>query len=469
MSKESSVYMKNKLSRINEKLEKFFSRPEFVFLTLALPFGILSAVLVPQISVTDENSHFQRAYEIADLNFVCNGSVSQPDEIDEKNSADPWQRKYNSDYGTPVNFSEETTDKCRSASGNSPILYMPHIIGIWIAKLLNPSAASIILAARIASVLFYVAIVFILIKKLTIGKWVLVVIALIPQMIHLAGSISADPVNNLIIFSAIVFIINLFIQKGKISKKQLILLFALAMLVALSKANNILLFLPLLFLPKDKFAIYKKIKYPQIILKWTILTLFGLVFLLVYKSWTSLTSMDAAQGFGLIEPLKFLKIVYHTYISDYGNLLVEGAFGQFSTFGYHIFTINILAIVLLLLLTLFYPSKEEPKIPDHTKKMLSIISFITLLTYILCITYLFASMALPYMSESMKFANGVQGRYFTASLLLLVPASLYFRKQIKVEFKKVSTIGKACFVIIFLQLVHYIYITIDYSAKGGFY
>ena len=469
MRKISSKYTNNTLTRLSSMMEKFFSKPEYVFLALVIPFGILSAALVPQISVTDENSHFQRAYEIADLNLICHKTVSEPREINEKNTKDPWKREYSSDYETTVNFSDDTSDKCRSASGYSPVLYGPQIVGIWAAKLFNPSAASIVLIARIASVLFYAAIVFMLIRHLKVGKWVLVVLALTPQMIHLAGSVSADPANNLIIFSSIVFMVNLFIQKGKISKKQLIILFVLAMLAALSKANNIVLFLPLLFLPREKFIVAKNPKWLHSIYKWIVLALLGTVFVLTYKIWTLSTNLDASQGFGIVEPLKFLKIIYHTFISNYGDLLIQGAFGQFSTFGYHIFTINIVAILLVLLVALFYVDKKEPLIAENTKKILSVVSITTLILYILCITYLFASMALPYMNESMKFANGVQGRYFTASLLLLLPGTLYFRNHIKVSFKKTSTIGKVCFVVIFLTLFHYTYMTIDYAVRGGFY
>lgn len=460
--------MSNILKKLIKKLEQFFSRPELVFLALVIPFGILSAVLVPQISVTDEDSHFQRAYEIADLNIICQGTVSEPKEIINKN-VDPWQRNFSSDYGTEIDFSDEARAGCRSASGYSPIFYLPQVIGIWIAKLASPSAASVVLVARIVSVLFYAAVVFFLIKKLIIGKWVLVVLALTPQMIHLTASISADPINNLVIFAAIVLMVNLFIQKDKISRKQLIALFVLAILAALTKANNILLFLPLVFLPASKFISNRDLKKPPYFYKWATLGLFGFLFLLTYKAWTSSTGLDASQGFGLIDPFRFLKIVYHTFVSGYGDLLVQGAFGQFSSFGYHMFTVNIFALLLLLMITLFYDNKDDPKTSDHTKKVLSVTAFAALTLYILATTYLFASMALPFMNESMKYANGVQGRYFTASLLLLLPATLYFRKHVKVSFKKASTIGIICFVVISFELLHYIFLTVNYALRGGFY
>lgn len=468
MKRVSLNCMSNILSAISKKTDRLFSRPEIVFLVLIIPFGILSAVLVPQISVTDENSHFQRAYEIADLNMICRGSVTQPKEIVEKD-IDPWQRNFSSDYGDEIDFSEEVSATCRSASGNNPILYLPHVIGIWISKLFSPSAASMILFARIASVIFYAAIVFLLIKKLAIGKWVLVVIALTPQMVHLAASISADPINNLVIFSGIVFMVNLFVQSGKISRNQTLILLMLAVLAALTKANNILLFFPLAFIPYNKFAADIAPLRLRRFYKWAVLGLFGVVFLVVYKLWTSSTGLDASQGFGAIDPYRFLKIIYHTYISGYGDLLVQGAFGQFSSFGYHIFTIDILAILSILGVALFYTSKDDLKISEHTRRTLSITAFTALALYILATTYLFASMALPFMNENMKFANGVQGRYFTASLLLLLPATLYFRKYIKVSFKKASTIGKICFTVIFLELLHYIYLTVDYALKGGYY
>ena len=46
--------------------ESFIAWPERVFLSLCLLFGLLSAFFVPQLSVSDENMHYLRAYALAD-------------------------------------------------------------------------------------------------------------------------------------------------------------------------------------------------------------------------------------------------------------------------------------------------------------------------------------------------------------------------------------------------------------------
>src|ERR1700744_5370508 len=47
------------------QLGRYIQKPHLVFLVLASIFGILSAVIVPQLSIPDENMHFLRSYSLA--------------------------------------------------------------------------------------------------------------------------------------------------------------------------------------------------------------------------------------------------------------------------------------------------------------------------------------------------------------------------------------------------------------------
>ena len=59
------------MKRFQSVLRAFISQPQWVFLGLAVVFGVISAVLVPQLSANDENWHFARAYQVSDGLIVC--------------------------------------------------------------------------------------------------------------------------------------------------------------------------------------------------------------------------------------------------------------------------------------------------------------------------------------------------------------------------------------------------------------
>lgn len=54
----------------------------------------------------------------------------------------------------------EQAFRCGSAAGYSLLAYLPQVIGAIFAQLIHPTAASIVLFARIFSLLFYVGAVY---------------------------------------------------------------------------------------------------------------------------------------------------------------------------------------------------------------------------------------------------------------------------------------------------------------------
>ena len=62
--------MRLKLRSLSSYLIK---RPELLFILIAIPFGLVSAAIVPQISITDENSHLLRIHQLSRGEMVCRG------------------------------------------------------------------------------------------------------------------------------------------------------------------------------------------------------------------------------------------------------------------------------------------------------------------------------------------------------------------------------------------------------------
>ena len=59
----------------------FIKKPENVFISLSLFFGVLSAILVPQLSVSDENMHYLRAYGISQGRVESGSRCTLPKDV----------------------------------------------------------------------------------------------------------------------------------------------------------------------------------------------------------------------------------------------------------------------------------------------------------------------------------------------------------------------------------------------------
>lgn len=428
--------MKKKIGLILDYLHR---KPELTFLLIALPFGLFSAFFVPQMSVTDEDSHLLRAYQVAHGEFVCNKKMSYPEDIVSKSkSGSSGSRSYTKDFSDTIQQGNQKKYSCGSAAAYLPVAYIPQAGGILIADAFSPNTASMVLFARIMNLLFYVGAVYWVIKKVKVAKYAFFVIALIPQMIHLAASLSADTVNNVATLAAFALIINLYIQNRKISGKQVGFIFLLIAGIALLKRNLILLMVPLAFLPASLFKENIQKKIPFNLRKWGLAGLSVLTAGVLYIVWTKFLFISASSPAGGPNPIEehpnlFINLMFNTYFSDYGDLVIRGVFGDFSSFLYHFPTILVVVQIIVLLMTYLYVTDQARDLLTKNKWLIISSTFVFIAS-ILAITYgLYIEWGLK--RGIIQYADGVQGRYFTALLILLVPLFAWISKYISISVK----------------------------------
>jgi uncharacterized membrane protein len=464
--------MNKTLSKIVGKARQFVARPERVFLLLAAVFGLFSAVLVPQLSANDENWHFARAYQISDGLVVCEDSrVSYPSAVNHK-IYDAIDRKYSNNYADTADLSERQASECGAMKTYLPTMYIPQAIGVAIAKLTYPSPAFMVLMARLANLVLFVAVAFFLIRQLKVGKWVLVVIACMPQMIHLAASATTDAVNSLVILAIIVFMINLFCQKEKIGRRQVAWLLGLAVLAAATKQNNVILFLPLAFLPGRLFLPNRLKQIPFNLRKWGLNLAAGLSFsatFLIFSTFLSSSSVlpSISSDYVISSPLGFAKLVYNTYFTDYGDVVFLGVSNHFSSFGYHLPLIVTAVLIILFLFVLLTKSKADARDIKSFDLKNSLVFLLTLGLSIAAVTYIMYTAWSPiWTGGEAVWAEGVQGRYFSAMLLLLVPLGAYLSRYITLKFRSSNVLGWIVFATLLLILTYYTFLTYKYVNDG---
>ena len=448
----------------------FIKKPENVFISLSLFFGVLSAILVPQLSVSDENMHYLRAYGISQSRVESGSRCTLPKDV-AKRAGSVYEGNFSSDYSKPIDRSSLNIDKCSSASGYPPIMHLPQAIGIGIASLFNGSTGLTILFGRLANVLFYSIAVYLIIKWVRIGKWAFTTIGLIPLMVHMASSLSSDCMTNVAVFTITAFILNLFTQKDKLSHKQTIALICTGVFLTLTKSVNALLLFPLLFLPKRLFSPNKNERLPFNIQKWTILVVTGIAAIISILIWQKiygqpLLTTGAAHNPLHSNPLKFIAILFNTYINPrlpVSDDIIRGIIGAFSAFKYGLPLFVLIPSFSLLFLSLLHYNKKDQELLGEQTGKLAVYNLATVGLFVCAVSYaMYTAWALlPFrFGEGAYYADGVQGRYFTATAVMLVPVGLWLQKYINVRTKNEKVFNLIMFFGLALILSFYIFETV---------
>lgn len=439
-------------------LGKYIQKPEWVFLALASVFGVFSAVLVPQLSIPDENMHFLRSYSIASGHLVGNhNKCTYPNEVYDR-AYSIYKGDYQAHYAKKVNLNDlKKPIWCGTASSYSPLVYIPQVIGIAAAKLIHPSTGLMILFGRLASIACYAGALYYIIKRVRIGKWAFVVIALFPTAIQQAASLSADGITYLAFFATVALLLNLAAQKTLLTRRQAILLALLSAALALSKVPDALLLLMIPFLPSRLFNFRPHASSRLLkawVIKWYVFlaaVLFAAICAMVWQKIYGQPLVAAAANNPIPHhPWKFIPILFHTYVymdpktalfnfaglGGFGDFILSSIVGGFASYRYWLPEIFIFMGYALLLLTLLRPNTDEDKLLAGSTGKLALGGLLSLGALVVAISYsLYVMWALPLLGPPATYAAGLQGRYFTATLVVLIPAGMWLRRYVSVVVK----------------------------------
>lgn len=448
----------------------FIKNPENVFISLSLFFGALSTILVPQLSVSDENMHYLRAYGISQGRVESGSHCTLPKDVT-KRAGSVYEGNFSADYSKPIDRNTLDVDKCSSASGYPPIMHLPQAVGINIANLFGGSTGLTILFGRLANLIFYSFALYFIIRWVHVGKWVFVAVGLIPLMVHMAASLSSDCVTNVAVFVITALTLNLFTQKNALSNKQIAALVCTGIFLTLTKSINALLLFPLIFLPKHLFAANKNKNIPFSIQKWIILIVVGITAIASLLIWQKifgqpLLTTGAAHNPLHSNPLKFIQILFNTYMNPtigYTDIVLRGSVGDFSSFKYHLPLFVLIPLFSLLFLSLLHYNKKDQELLGEQTGKLAVYNLATIGLFVCAVSYaMYTAWALlPFrFGEGAYYADGVQGRYFTATAVMLVPVGLWLQRYINVRTKNEKVFNLIMFFGLALVLGFYVFETV---------
>lgn len=269
----------------------FTSNPKHYFLVTALFFGLIYLFLIPPFQSPDESSHYFRAIHISNGNIVGivnnrrQGGIINEAEILFKNEFYNLRFKNNKIKENQFlkafafnrnEFKDQFVD-FPNTSYYSPTVYFPQVFGCLIGKIINKPLIVFYLI-RLATLLFWVVIIYISLEKIPFHNWTFAFLALLPSSLFLHSSLSGDATTNALAFLLVALILKKVVCRSK--QSTFFFMFIVFLLTSIILLNKVIYFplVGLVFLIPTQSFYDKKQK-----IVW-FSVLFGLIFL-IFISW----------------------------------------------------------------------------------------------------------------------------------------------------------------------------------------
>jgi uncharacterized membrane protein len=417
-------------------------RLEYLYLAVALLWGIGLVVLMPPFQVPDEPAHFYRAWGLAQ------GQILPPRNYREILPANVWSLREAFPVGVigvPSRYPGYDPGKVKRLLGEriasrkvsavtaipsqNPLAYVPQALGIELARVTGFSPLGSFYLARLLNLLTAVALVFFAIRLLPFGKVMLLIVALFPVTISEMASTSPDALAIAGAFFFTGLLLNLS-QRATVKDSQMVAVLLSALLLLAVKPGYFPM-VGLLFLIKPA-SLTSARRYAA----WISCTI-GAV--LLVAALTVLTAPAAPANLpiavGPVVPgadsVAQLKLVL-TDPLGFGGTMFKTLGSAGITYGYWMIgllswlSINIshsaVLLVLLLILCLIGGFEGEPPIRAWRRSVL-------LVTWVATTTSVTLAIYLTLNAVGNLTVDSLQGRYFTPMFPLLL-LGLY-RLQLK--------------------------------------
>ncbi|MDQ3006715.1 MAG: DUF2142 domain-containing protein [Chloroflexota bacterium] len=400
---------------------------EILLLAILLAFGIPMLLLIPPGAGYDEEDHLVRVWEMSAFSFIP-GQIP-PQEMKYPKIFRDFSYRQRVSGIIDADFRQEYYDASLYQFGSvsrdidtksvySPALLLPQAVFMrYFGRPAHLSAITIFRMCRFASLLSYLILIWLAIRLIPFGKWILLVLAVTPMALFQASTISPDAISNGLGFLFIAGCLNLARSK-EINWRECGALVLLILLLFLAKLNLVpLVLLPFLLITPARFT--KNGTYPFL------LAMTVLLFAVEIAGWNMVASRNLAPLMAndanltaqlrhiLGAPFIFLQTVIRDLITN-GSVYFQG---WINGYGYYHWTppqlVSFFYILSLASATLIEPAPHA----DHRKFRIAFI-----LTFVACYFATVLSIYTTFTPVGADEVLGVQGRYFIPLVLPLVLA-----------------------------------------------
>ncbi len=347
------------LSRLNN------IKPYNFFVVVAILFEIVFNIVTPPLQAPDEISHFYRAYQIADGHFLPERTKDRLgghlpvcfDEFVLPYTFAALNLKYTLSEQDVLRSAEVVFDKKNtqfkdfpSTTTYSAVSYLPQITALFIIKQFNCKVATLYYGGRIFSFLFWLIIMYFVIRIVPLYKWLFTIIILLPMNLYVANAFSADGVNNCLTFLFVALILKHIFSQNRVTTKDILVVFIILALLALAKFVFVSFILLLFLIPGHKFKSH--------LYRFGSIAVILVVTLIIFSYWSGIylknyikisdydpsyiynvglspcADPEAQKAYILDHGFYFFSVIYHS-IFDHPQTFLKGyvgAFGQSDIF-----------------------------------------------------------------------------------------------------------------------------------------
>ena len=423
---------------------------ENAYIVLATFFGIAMLFLIPPFNVPDEGAHFIKSFETSYINNNDGGYSNLPKSIEDffykyVQGSHDGSTKYNgknylSDFlqNGEYDVRSENIKDYTNTKFLSVVPYIPSIITIAIARIINLSPLLLVVIGKFTNLLITITLCYLALKKISCFKKVLFVIALFPIFLQQAGAINMDWLTNL---SSLLIVVSVFYYRQtekEIGIKDIALMSLIAIILAYCKFGYFPILLMVLLIPNEKF---KDKKY-AIIFK----TLFIIVpSLLSYLQNSSLgISNDSPYyhiEYALSHPFSAMKVYFATAFERMPLDIFRGLFDGFGVSTQWHSSLVMYVLIALYVLLIASSGNGEKQFNWKERTLMLILSFL-----MICIIY--SAMFFGWTYFGAPTIDGLQPRYFIPPVILIYLAIT--NNAIKLDVKNRNTVYSYSMIAIYL-------------------
>lgn len=404
-------------------------KPETFFLLSVIPLSAAYLVLMTPLSVPDAGAHFSAAYRfsnillnkepwggrIDDINFFQNINNHYP------NTRDFLLIKSNISLWAKNTELTEWPHKSQNMEYYSIFCYLPQVLGLYLGRLLRFGSVLTVYLSRLCMLIAYIFSCYNAIKKTPIGKFIFAAILLLPTSLMMSSAISYD---SLVLICTLNFLAcSLRLYHEPESRSALIECIIWAFFVGAVKGGGYLVLLPIVFIfiyPGKKHTWFKT----AAIIGSGLASV--LLFDVILPAGTKLFQFGGEKSdklyasYALEHPLKYLEMVFETYLVQPDLLIQMGGTGL----AWLEYTLPSLVIVGFMLVIGIYSIYEEDYMQLNNKDK-NILLFTIFLVF-----FLTPVMLLSWTSAESDVIQGLQGRYYLPVFPLMIIVITKFKLHI---------------------------------------
>ena len=176
---------------------------EWLFLVIALTWGLAMVVITPPFQAFDEQAHYYRAWSFArgEVDSGENGRVTLPENVvslpTRFNFVEVFRGQAPYDRILVARLMWEKTSSVdvetrTSAAKYGPLGYLPQTLGIGIVEIIGRSPLLGLYLGRLLNMVAAVLVAFAAIRLVPVGKPILALLALFPTTLFVSSSLSPD-------------------------------------------------------------------------------------------------------------------------------------------------------------------------------------------------------------------------------------------------------------------------------------